>query len=82
LRNFGTVALEWCWLAAGRGHVYVHGGQKLWDYAAGTLILDEAGGTQGGLRRGELFAAAPGPRAALGAVNRPLFLAVRRWLGD
>ncbi len=43
-RNFGAVALEWCWLAAGRFHVYLHGQQKLWDYAAGSLVLDEAGG--------------------------------------
>jgi myo-inositol-1(or 4)-monophosphatase len=44
-RNFGSTALEWCWLAAGRVHVYIHGGQKLWDYAAGLLILREAGGS-------------------------------------
>lgn len=43
-RNFGSTVLEWCWLAAGRVHAYVHGGQKLWDYAAGLLILREAGG--------------------------------------
>ncbi|MEA1890964.1 MAG: inositol monophosphatase family protein, partial [Pseudomonadota bacterium] len=43
-RSFGSVALDWVWLAAGRGQVYLHGKQKLWDYAAGWLILDEAGG--------------------------------------
>jgi myo-inositol-1(or 4)-monophosphatase len=43
-RNFGSSALDWCWLADGRFHVYLHGGQKLWDYAAGILILMEAGG--------------------------------------
>jgi myo-inositol-1(or 4)-monophosphatase len=43
-RNFGASALEWSWLAAGRGHVYLHGGQKLWDHAAGFLIFNEAGG--------------------------------------
>jgi myo-inositol-1(or 4)-monophosphatase len=42
-RNLGSVALEWCWLAAGRFQLYLHGGQKLWDYAAGRLIADEAG---------------------------------------
>ncbi len=44
IRNFGAVALEWCWLAAGRGAIYLHGGQQLWDYAAAQLILREAGG--------------------------------------
>ena len=43
-RNFGACALEWAWLAAGRLHVYLHGGMKLWDHAAGSLILSEAGG--------------------------------------
>lgn len=42
-RNLGAVALEWCWLAAGRFQLYLHGGQRLWDYAAGRLIADEAG---------------------------------------
>jgi myo-inositol-1(or 4)-monophosphatase len=42
-RNLGSVALDWCWLAAGRFQLYLHGGQKLWDYAAGRLIADEAG---------------------------------------
>lgn len=43
-RNFGASALDWCYTAAGRYDVYLHGGQKLWDYAAGTVILREAGG--------------------------------------
>jgi myo-inositol-1(or 4)-monophosphatase len=43
-RNFGASALDWCYTATGRYDVYLHGGQKLWDYAAGMLILLEAGG--------------------------------------
>lgn len=42
-RNLGTCALEWAWLAAGRFQLYLHGGQKLWDHAAGVLIAKEAG---------------------------------------
>lgn len=42
-RSFGSVALDWCWLAAGRVQTYLHGKQKLWDYAAGALIAREAG---------------------------------------
>jgi myo-inositol-1(or 4)-monophosphatase len=42
-RNLGSVALDWCWMAAGRYQIYLHGGQKLWDYAAGRLIANEAG---------------------------------------
>jgi myo-inositol-1(or 4)-monophosphatase len=43
-RNFGAIALEWCWMAMGRVHLYLHGGQNPWDYAAGRLIFSEAGG--------------------------------------
>jgi len=43
-RNFGASALDWCYAAAGRYDLYLHGGQKLWDYAAGSLVLSESGG--------------------------------------
>jgi len=42
-RNIGTCALEWAWLAAGRAHFIIHGGEKVWDYAAGLLLAEEAG---------------------------------------
>ena len=42
-RNIGTCALEWAWLAAGRAHFIIHGGEKVWDYAAGSLLAEEAG---------------------------------------
>ena len=43
-RNFGASALDWCYSAVGRYDMYLHGGQKLWDYAAGALIFLESGG--------------------------------------
>lgn len=43
-RNFGASALDWCYSAIGRYDMYLHGGQKLWDYAAGALIFTESGG--------------------------------------
>jgi myo-inositol-1(or 4)-monophosphatase len=48
-RSLGSVALELCWLAAGRAHLYLHARQNLWDFAAGQLILLEAGGKLIGL---------------------------------
>lgn len=48
-RSFGSVALDWCWVAAGRFHVYIHGGQRLWDYAAGQLICSETNAEGGHL---------------------------------
>lgn len=43
-RNFGACVIEWCWTAIGRFALYLHGGQRLWDHAAGALIHLEAGG--------------------------------------
>jgi fructose-1,6-bisphosphatase/inositol monophosphatase family enzyme len=43
-RSLGASTLEWCALASGQIQAYVHGGQMLWDAAAGRLILAEAGG--------------------------------------
>ncbi len=42
-RNIGSCALEWAWLASGRGQFIIHGGEKIWDFAAGSLIAAEAG---------------------------------------
>jgi len=44
-RNIGSCALEWAWVAAGRAQFIVHGGQRIWDYAGGSLIAAEAGCT-------------------------------------
>ena len=54
-RNIGSCALEWAWLAAGRGHLIIHGGEKIWDFAAGSLIVQEAGGIAGDFQGGSLF---------------------------
>lgn len=43
LRCMGSSTLDWCFVAAARYDVYLHGGQNLWDYAAGALIAEEAG---------------------------------------
>ncbi len=43
-RSFGASALDLCWIAANRCQVYLHGKQKIWDHAAGLLILKNAGG--------------------------------------
>ena len=79
-RCFGAIALEWCWLAAGRAHLNLHGGQKLWDYAAGRLVFAEAGGiysTDGQVENQRLgLEVLP----ALGAVDSHLFHLWQAWL--
>lgn len=43
-RSFGASALDLCWIGAHRCHLYLHGKQQLWDHAAGSVILKQAGG--------------------------------------
>ncbi len=80
-RSFGAVALDWCWLAAGRCHVYLHGQQKLWDYAAGCLILQEAGGQAVTLEGEAVFATTLEPRSAAAALDPEVFRQWTAWLG-
>jgi myo-inositol-1(or 4)-monophosphatase len=54
-RNLGSSVLEWAWMAAGRGQLYLHGQLKLWDCAAGTLLLSEAGGYSSNLKGEPVF---------------------------
>ncbi|KAI9769289.1 MAG: hypothetical protein M1839_003766 [Geoglossum umbratile] len=44
LRMLGSAALNLCSIAAGELDVYWEGGPWAWDFAAGMLILEEAGG--------------------------------------
>ncbi|MCO6412513.1 MAG: inositol monophosphatase family protein [Thiogranum sp.] len=80
-RSFGAVALDWCWLAAGRCHVYLHGQQKLWDYAAGCLILQEAGGQAVTLQGEPVFVPTLEPRSAAAALDPEIFRQWVAWLG-
>lgn len=81
-RNFGSSALEWCFLAAGRLDVYIHGGQKLWDYAAGHLILAEAGGACATFDGGTLMAGPDVKRSVIAATSPALFAQWRNWIGN
>ena len=45
LRHAGCASLDLVWIACGRLDVYVEHALKPWDYAAGMLIVNEAGGT-------------------------------------
>ncbi len=79
-RNFGSVALEWSWLAARRFQVYLHGQQMLWDYAAGALILSEAGGCMENLDGGAVFLPQLQPSSAVAACDPGLFAEWKHWL--
>ena len=79
-RNFGASTLEWCYVAAGRFDVYLHGGQKLWDYAAGSLILEEAGGLMCSLDNDDFWADEGWKRSVLAARTPELFDSWVQWV--
>ena len=72
-RNIGTCALEWAWVAAGRGHLLVHGRERLWDYAAGVLMMQEAGGISETFEAEPIFRHTLKPRSVIAASSPPLF---------
>jgi myo-inositol-1(or 4)-monophosphatase len=72
-RSLGSIALEMCWIAAGRGHIYLHGKQQLWDYAAAQLILSEAGGYTCTFDGEALFNNQLAPRSTIAALDMQIF---------
>ena len=81
-RNIGASVLEWVWMAASRGQVYLHGGMKLWDLAAGSLILSEAGGYSCTLEGEVVFKASMTPRSVLISPDKELFAQWKAYLLD
>ena len=83
IRSMGSSTLDWCYLAAGRMDVYVHGGQKLWDYAAGALIFTEAGGCLATLEGDDFWSGAHTfQRSVIAAVSPALFEPWLKWIRD
>ncbi|MCP3852428.1 MAG: inositol monophosphatase [Gammaproteobacteria bacterium] len=72
-RSFGSIALDWCWLAMGRGHITVHGKQMLWDYAAGLLIAEESGCVASTLTGEPIFQESIKSRFVLAGVDNNLY---------
>ncbi len=79
-RNFGASALDWCYVAAGRFDVYAHGSQQLWDYAAGALVLAEAGGHMCTLDADDFWSGDPLRRSVVCALHAHIFNEWRDWL--
>jgi len=79
-RNFGASALDWCYTAAGRYDVYLHGGQKLWDYAAGTLILWETGGHTCCIENEDFSLGDIWQRSVIAARDKKLFDEWKNWI--
>lgn len=81
-RNFGSCAVEWCWLAAGRIQIYIHGGQKLWDYAAGILILTEAGGKASTINGDTIYPQLLEPQSVVAGSNQDSYHVWYEWIRE
>lgn len=80
MRNFGAGVLHWCELAAGRMDVFLNGGQELWDYAAGYLMLEEAGGLMCMIGDDDFFAGEGLRRSVVAARTPRLFEQWKGWV--
>jgi len=79
-RNFGAGALDWCYAAAGRYDMYLHGGQKLWDYAAGSLILSESGGHACCIENDDFDKCDIWQRSVIASHDEKLFVEWKKWI--
>ena len=60
IRRVGAASVELCYTACGRLDAYMEHGLRPWDYAAGWLILEEAGGCLTDFTGGAPSLTAPG----------------------
>ena len=72
LRRSGTAAYDLCCVAAGRAEAFIEQGLSLYDYAAGYVILTEAGGSMQGWHPWQDPIATGGLLAGNGLVNGAL----------
>lgn len=76
----GSSALSWCHLASARIDAMLHSGQKMWDYAAGALVLEEARGFFGALENDNFWEAPVWSRSVIAARTEPLLAEWRGWI--
>jgi myo-inositol-1(or 4)-monophosphatase len=65
IRRFGSAALDLCWVGSGRFDAFYESGLNDWDWAAGGLICQEAGGEVEMLAGEVLLATTPALKAPL-----------------
>ena len=76
----GSSALSWCHLAAARVDLSVDAGQMAWDFAAGALVLQEAGGRCATLDNDDFWASTSIRRSVIAARTPELFEPWRHWI--
>jgi len=82
IRRFGSSALDFGWVAAGRYEGYWEFGLQPWDAAAGILLVTEAGGRVTNHRGGDFRLGDIGVVASNGLIHDDLLAAVQVALPD
>jgi myo-inositol-1(or 4)-monophosphatase len=77
VRRMGAAALDFAYVAAGRGDGFFETGLSPWDMAAGILLVREAGGIVTDMRGGDAMIARKEVVAAGAGVHAALLAAVR-----
>jgi myo-inositol-1(or 4)-monophosphatase len=72
IRRFGTASLDLAYVAAGRFEGFWEYGLKIWDIAAGIIIVREAGGFVSDLKGGDTMLKSGDILAANDQLHRPL----------
>ncbi len=72
VRRFGSAELDLCYVACGRAELYFEPLIQPWDFAAGSLIVEEAGGTVSQMDGTPLDITKPGSCVAYGSGCRPI----------
>lgn len=75
--TLGSPALGLCYVAAGRLHAYFHLDLRLWDVAAASVILTEAGGTLTDITGGPWLFSEGGQLASNGVVHGAMLRAIK-----
>ncbi len=81
VRRLGAAALDFAYVAAGRGDGFFEFGLAPWDVAAGVLLVQEAGGRVTDLSGGDAVAERREVVAAAAQVHAPLLAALRARTG-
>lgn len=82
IRVMGASSLDWCYVAAGRFDAFVHGGHMFWDYAAGSLILQEAGGAVFAIDGGSFWSQDVFMRSAVASLEACLAEEIIDWMKE
>jgi myo-inositol-1(or 4)-monophosphatase len=82
VRRLGSAALDLCYVAAGRFEAFWEQHLKPWDVAAGSLIVEEAGGRVTGMDGAPFDAAAAHLVASNGRVHDQMIDVIREFRAD